>query len=375
MKEYLKRLYSHWIVPNHKFKTKFPLRGNALISYLPFSLIRKPTTKHQNRHNGKIILDTLLNLGFNVDLVFYKKQHFLPDLNKKYDLIFGLEPLFETYSRHNPNAIKIYYATGAYWEYQNESILNRTAYVNRKRNTNLDAARLVKGHNSCEIADYIIQLGNSETIKTYPLDLQGKIKIVHESAFEFLNFDFQTKNFQRAKKKFLWFGGKGAILKGLDLLLEFFSEHTELTLYVCGLIEDDFMKEYKYELYLCENIQYLGWVDIDSDLIKELALECGFVVLPSASEGCPGSLINMMKMGLIPIASKIAMAKGIEDFNKFVIQDLTLRGISRVLNEAQQCNEKELYHHAKVSQEHANTNHSQEIFQQDLTDTLRTICG
>jgi len=40
-----------------------------------------------------------------------------------------------------------------------------------------------------------------------------KIILVRQSSFEFLDTNIEDKNYSSVKKKFLWFGGKGAILK------------------------------------------------------------------------------------------------------------------------------------------------------------------
>ena len=48
-------------------------------------------------------------------------------------------------------------------------------------------------------------------------------------------YDFpKNKNFNEARKHFLWFGGGGAILKGLDLVVETFASLPHLQLSIIG---------------------------------------------------------------------------------------------------------------------------------------------
>ena len=55
--------------------------------------------------------------------------------DRHYDIIFGLDPNFVTMSQKNPQALKIYYATGAYWKHQYSIVKNRIDSFNKKHGT------------------------------------------------------------------------------------------------------------------------------------------------------------------------------------------------------------------------------------------------
>ncbi len=193
MRESLKSLYKKLLVPNKTYKTKAEHRGAALISYIAASLYEneKHLLKHQNRREAKVITQSFLDLGFDVDVVFSEKKFLLPR-RSEYDVIFWIEPHFERFAQEYPRALKIYYATGAYWEFHNEGILQRTEQVNRNRGSKIKPSRLVESHNSCEVADHIIQIGSKKTIDTYPEYLQSKISRIQQSSFEFLSDDISN---------------------------------------------------------------------------------------------------------------------------------------------------------------------------------------
>lgn len=135
---------------------------------------------HQNKREALVIGDIFYSLGYNVKIALFNAPEECD--TRKYDIIFGLEPNFVTMSQRNPQALKIYYATGAYWKHQLTMVKNRTDLFNTKHGTHLPYSRLVDAHNSCEIADVIFQIGSSFTIQTYPSKLQSKINIINQSS-------------------------------------------------------------------------------------------------------------------------------------------------------------------------------------------------
>ncbi|HEU5114606.1 MAG TPA: glycosyltransferase, partial [Candidatus Paceibacterota bacterium] len=120
----------------------------------------------------------------------------------------------------------------------------------------------------------------------------------------------QNKDFAAAKKTFLWFGGGGAVHKGLDLVLEAFATLPNLTLHIVGPVaaEEDFVKAYEKELALPNvhlhgrpKIDANGFMTIDGAPFSDIADACGALVYLSASEGTSGAVVQAMHAGLYPI--------------------------------------------------------------------------
>jgi len=373
IRSWVKKMYEEYLVRNFYIRVGHN-SPYALISYLPFpfriSIDSIEMRKHQNRREAIVIGEVFKEFGFNVDVIYFKKKIFLP--HKDYSIVFGLEPNFEKFAKRNPKAIKIYYATGAYWKYQNSAIIKRTQEVNERRKSNLEPSRLVSPHESAELADWIIQIGSKFTISTYPPEMQHKIILVRQSSFEFLDANIKNKNYSFAKKKFLWFGGKGAILKGLDLLLEAFVKRPDLELFIAGAPEKDFVKEYANELFNTRNIHFLGWLDIKSEILQQVADLCAFVILPSASEGVAGSVISMMRLGLVPVASIQAAIEEIEYFG-FLIHGLTIQDVLSVVDRVSNLDEDEIYKRAKSAQDFAKRNFTIGTFKHDFENVSRRI--
>jgi glycosyltransferase involved in cell wall biosynthesis len=368
-----RNIYGNYFIRNYYLRSGAN-RPSVLISYLPFpfriSTDSIEMRKHQNRREAIVIGEVFKEFGFNADVIFCKKKIFLP--HKDYSIVFGQEPNFEKYAKRNPKAIKIYFATGSYWKYQNSAIIKRTQEVNKKRKSNLEPSRLVSPHESAELADWIIQIGSKFTISTYPPEIQHKIILVSQSSFEFLDTNIENKNYSFAKKKFLWFGGKGAILKGLDLLLEAFVKRPDLELFIAGAPEKDFVKEYANELFNTRNIHFLGWLDIKSEILRRVADSCAFVILPSASEGVPGSVISMMRLGLVPVVSIQAAVEEIEYYG-FLIHGLTIQDVLSVVDRVSSLDEDEIYKRAKSAQDFAKRNITIGTFKHDFKNALRRI--
>lgn len=283
---------------------------------------------HQNRREALIIGKTFHSLGYNVKVACCSEPQECD--NRQYDIIFGLEPNFLTMSKRNPQALKIYYATGSYWKHQRAMVINRTDLFNKEHGTQLPYARLVIAHDSCEMADVIFQIGSSFTIRTYPPELQNKIKIINQSSNFFQECDLKHKLQSVSIKDFLWFGSSGSLLKGLDLVLEYFIVHPQYNLHVVGTIDNEFMDYYQNRVAGCRNITFHGYLSTASEEFMHLAYLCSFNIFPSGSEGCPGSVIALMQMGVVPIASRWGAVEQIEHYG-YLLPELSVEAISEAM--------------------------------------------
>lgn len=326
--------------------------------------------KHQNRRETLIIADILAELNISNRFTRLDKPHISL---RGYNVVFGLEPNFVKACKDNPDAIKIYYATGAYIEHQNNVIKKRTDEFNAKNGTNVPYYRLVPPHKSSEISDFIIQIGSKFTIETYPKKLREKIVTIRQSChtFKFDNFiNRKLKSF--SKKDFIWMGSKGSILKGLDLILDYFIAHPEYNIHILGPIDPEVWQFYEYRIKSSPNIYIYGFVDLDSKQLEKVALISSFVIMPSASEGCPGSVINMMKLGCIPIVTPVASFDGIENYG-FLIDGYTVDDLSNAINIAVSYTDNDISTKIKDNIDFANRNFNAATFKHDFETCLKTI--
>ena len=121
------------------------------------------------------------------------------------------------------------------------------------------------------------------------------------------------------------------MVKGLDILIEVFKDLPELELFVCAPNEDDFDEFYKETLNNSKNIHSIGFILVAEKKFNKLTEECGYVILPSCSEGIATSVVSCMRKGLIPITT-YETGVDLKDFG-FLIEDLDIDKLKNQLKE------------------------------------------
>jgi glycosyltransferase involved in cell wall biosynthesis len=148
-------------------------------------------------------------------------------------------------------------------------------------------------------ADGIICLGNQHTKETY-----AKFRNVITINNAVFPDNYQRCNINGARNNWLFFNGGGNVHKGLDLLLEAFAGLQDQHLYVRQNIQPEFEIAYRKELYGTPNIRVLSYVQRPDKDFYDLMNKCQFVITVSCAEGQPGSVLECMAHGLIPVLSK-----------------------------------------------------------------------
>ena len=362
------KYFYHIIKPDYVIKIVSDDAPWLYFAYLPhvFKHLKDKEymSGHQNLMETVKMVEVFNHLGYNVYLQSYLSSRRLPKIYP--EIVIGLEPNFNRASDKWPNAKKIYFATGAYWEHANKQIISMTDYINHKYGGIISYHRLTKPHQASQMADYILQIGSSYTVRTYPNDVQGKIKCIDQSSTaQVVEKQFAYEN------HFFFMASGGNVLKGVALLIEFFRVHPELTLHWVGPIDDDFNEVMKSQV--TPNIKTYGFLNIESSTMKEIVSKCNFIIYPSGTEGgCPGAVINSMKMGLIPIVSPWAAFDGIEEVG-FVMDDWSVKSVDLGINWALSKNQKEIEKLSKKSQEIASEKFSIERFGRQLYDYMSQI--
>ena len=279
----------------------------VLISYI-VSPFRSRSHSHTNNYEVVCAAKIFDELGYRVDVVNY--DGVIPALND-YDVIYGFGDVFKKYFEGDQQKAKtIYYSTGMHVCYQNTMTLLRAKdFYKKKKKWALDSARFVEktwSHQS-SLVDAIIALGNKECANSFRKFFHEEVYELDAPFFKFHNaLEIIERRNKDARKSFLWIGSSGAIHKGLDLCLDYFSSRKDLSLHICGLSKSErvFLDSYRLELNQSNIINH-GFVDIKSSLFAEILKSCSFVIFPSCSEGGAASVITAVGNGaLIPIVSK-----------------------------------------------------------------------
>lgn len=347
----------------------------VLISYVLNSFEGKIDLAHSNRFEVLYIAKTFDAMNYIVDIVMHNSDVLSNNIfnNLTYEIVFGIEPNFLIAVKKFSPKYSIYYATGSHYEFQNTAELERIRAIKKRKGVDLKPRRQINPHNSYEKADFILGILNDKNSTTY-----------HNYATKLLNLPISIynpfaypsiKNFKNAKsiKNYLWFGSNGAIHKGLDLLLEAFSDIIDCNLYVCGGIEEekDFLKLYKKELFKTKNISYKGWVPINSKIFFDLVIQCQVVILPSCSESINGAVPTCMYSGLIPV---ITEETGV-DVNGCgeIIREPTVQEIKRIISILKLKNETEIELMAYNSFRKSIEKYTIESYSVNLMNNLKTF--
>ena len=182
------------------------------------------------------------------------------------------------------------------------------------------------------------------------------------------------RNYTTARKKFLWLNSHGALLKGLDIVIEAFVMMPELELFICGNIDRDseFMNAIKSRLALLSNITIEGWVDIQSERFKTLVTECGWVISTSFSEGGGGSILNCMAKGLIPIISR-SSSLTLPEKTGFYLEENTANELADLIIKVSNLPDTTLSEMSFNAYNFIATNHTIENFKKQYKDFLIKI--
>lgn len=257
--------------------------------------------------------------------------------------------------------------TSAYGDFQNIAEGQRLEELKRRRNFSIKPQRVENPSNNPQYADYLEGLGNQTIHNTYAKFKKPIYPIPISVARE---FDFpQKKDFESARAHFLWFGGGGAVLKGLDIVLEAFASLPNLTLHIVGPVtkEPDFALAYKHELALPNMIVHpRPRISPDGKMLcgdtpfTNITDTCGALVYPSASEGTSGAVVQAMHAGLIPIITKQTGLR--EDAPVIICEQPTVDSIKNLVLEVSRMEPDALRDKARDSWLYAREHHAKETF-------------
>ena len=351
-------------------------KKRALVSYSVSAFRYFPSKRNKivysNLGIAQDIPRALNELGYTVDIVSFQDVDFLP--KQSYDLFFsviGAHNFEQIIKRLPPETPKISFAGTLYWRSWNSWEEDRFRALFQRRGVNLPLDRFLEGRHeeyACQHSDGIICHGNEfhrETYKHFPLVLN-----LNNAAFP-VNYDIdKSKDYEAGRNGFVFFNGPGNVHKGLDLLLEAFPK-LEQHLYICQPIEPEFAKVYKRELYDCANIHVQGSIKMRSNKFYELINKCNFVISPTCAEGQPGSVIECMAHGLIPIISREACID-VKNFG-VIFKENTSEEISNVVKELSQKSTEWCREKSRLVLKEVAENYTEEKFIQGMKNTIQTI--
>ena len=353
-------------------------KGDVLLAFIldPFVSERGLSISPAHTHHWESfqIAQIFLDLGYTVDAIDFRNHEFIP--SKEYAFFVSARTNLQTIGqRLNSNCIKIVHLDTAHWLFNNAAAYERALELQRRRGVSIKSIglKLVEPHLAIEHADYATAIGNEFAMSTYRYANKPIFRTPISSLTTYPWRD--DKNYEEARFSFLWFGSSGLVHKGLDLVLEAFSELPRFHLYVCGPIEDeaDFSCAYHKELYETENIHTIGWVDVEGEPFKEINQKCLGIVFPSCSEGGAGSVVQCMHAGLIPIVS-YESSVDVHDFG-VILENCSIDEIRNSIENISKLPPEELKLMSRKTWEFARANHTRERFAAEYQRVIKQIIG
>lgn len=289
------------------------VKGHVLLSYItsPFTLFpwERKSDPHSSYWEAREIARLFSERGYAVDAINASDHRFVPQ--KSYVACIDIQQDLERLSAHLPASCKkVIHIDNPYYKTYNEREARRLAELKARRGATLAPRRTVASYAGASHADFFEGLGNESVHATFK-SFGKQIFPIPISVSQTYDFP-HGKDFDSARTHFIYFGGGGAVLKGLDLTIEAFARLPHLTLHIVGpaAFEDDFAAEYTKELSLPNIIRHnrpktdsSGNITVDGKNFLDLANTCVAIVYPSAAEGTSGAVIQAVHAGLIPVVT------------------------------------------------------------------------
>jgi hypothetical protein len=357
-------------------------KGSILLSFITGPFTRAPneyfTDPHAHYWVCAEIARLFLERGYDVDCIDLNNEHFIPKKNYVacIDLHHNLERLSPLLP---PNCIKVMHIASSEPKFQNNAEQKRIAEFSKRRKAVVTTRRVDTISNNPKYADFLEGYGNETVHSTYKA-FGKKIISIHVPVMKTCDFPV-NKDFKNIKKHFLWFGGGGALLKGLDLVIEIFASNPDMQLSIIGpaSYEKDFEKAYANELKLPNITQYPrpkftknGEIQIGEKKLTEILNQCVAIVYPSASEGTSGSVLQALHSGLIPIVSKETGINA-EEAGGITLHLCALAEIQTAIKKVSEMNTEEIEKRAKTAWNYARKYHTKENFSKEYTSFIDTI--
>ncbi|MDO7846742.1 hypothetical protein Q5H92_10270 [Hymenobacter sp. M29] len=270
------------------------------------------------------------------------------------------------------NTVKVFYATSNYWLFQNMAEIHRIRDFQARNKLYISPARQTIPNYSNEIADYMTYMGTDFQLRLFQQPLQKhrlNISAVYEP-------EYHAKDIASARKKFVWLGSNGLLLKGLDLVVEAFARMPELTLYIGGHLEQEerLWSWLKPMFAKHSNLVYLGWVDVGSQKFFDLAKQCIGTVYLSSSEGGGGAVVQLAHFGLIPIVTEASTVR--EELATVIKSDEPEEIIAQTVQAVQELvalSDEELDARSRSVYQYASTHHTRKAYAESFSELLDLI--
>ena len=326
--EILDKLKNQQVIQNLNYSNAHQKR--VLICYKSYGFLTNFNIKNDRTTPFEIfkIVSVFSQLGFIVDIIYCNDIKSVEIIkNNNYFIIFGFGEVFYQMANLKPDATTIIYMTEQPPEFSLREEKKRIKYYYERHKKHAKIRRsglFYKFHHFERLYSAVVTLGDIAPF----FNNYEKVYNIFPTGIINTNFVLNNEKHNSSRNQFLWIGSIGSIHKGLDILIDIFSQRSDIILHICGLdnVERKFLNFEKKE-----NIKDYGFVDVRSDLFLSIVNSCSYCILPSCSEGFATSITTGMLHGLIPIVTKDIGLNCLGDKAIF-LEDYTVEYIDSVLS-------------------------------------------
>ena len=368
---YFQRIADSSIIQNINYNDR-PDKKNAVICYLTESYFTDFESLRIDRTQPFEILkivNVLCEMNYVIDIIQWDDLDALKLIgNKKYDLIFGFGETFYQLTKLNPDAFSVLYMTEGHPEFSLREEKKRVDYFYERHGKRVKVVRsgcYYKEHHLQKTYSHLIAFGEIK----YFISQYSNPSVIFPSGIINFNFRFNCKNHTETRCHYLWLGSRGAIHKGLDILLDVFSEQTNIVLHICGLQKSD---RKQLTIKNRENIILYGKIDIGSDIFLEVVDKCSFIILPSCSEGFSTSITTGMLHGLIPVVVRDTGFNRLFD-NAIFLEDIKIGYLKEKLDELSKSDPDSLACLSAKVYEFARENFTIQVFEKKFRSIMADV--
>lgn len=312
-----------------------------------------------NRKENQVILTHLINLGFIVDFFGCRNNYYCDGL--RYDLVFGFGDAYRK-SLLTQSGIRVLYLTEGPPNFSLANEKERLEFFYKRHGVegSIERSGTYYRHSDLRLANEIICLGelHKKHIRELP-DITAVVQSINPSG---LPVEMKKNSFG-VSKDVLWFGSRGVIHKGLDLLIDAFNELPDWTLHVCGVEK----KDLKGLMKVNGNIKFYGKISfLDKKFTKLIGL-CNFSILLSCSEAVPTSVLTCMRAGLLPIVSNNC---GTSFPFSITCDDISIEHIKNMILETLELTEDEIKRKSEKISSYADNVYSLNAFSESIKKAI-----
>ncbi len=310
----------------------------------------------------------LNQLGYSVDIINWDDSSFVFD--KPYDLVVSHGGInYPTLEKQlNPKTPYIYFSTGSYWKFHNTQEKKRINDFEKRHNLKLPYDRFIEfpEENANKRADAIICLGNDLVARTY--DSFPRVFNLPIGSFTHTGHVKTLEELEAGRKDILFIAGAGNIHKGLDLVLDALRELPDFTLHIYTFLDDEFRKVYKKQLD-SPRVKVYDFEAFPCEKFLEVTRRCNIAIMPSCSEGSPGSIVESMIQGLLPIVS--AESHIDVDGCGLVLRHNTAADIQATITKLSSWPTNKLHQYSKQAHKIGLSRHSKKTYENNLRKIIK----